>query len=142
MSVVGVRLDGVEVTAELVARVPAKHLRVPRAEFGAVWSLAERLAGGPGRAHGYVIGVARTCRWFADQPVPSSAPGGRWEQPRTPFTHRLEPVMPETVEDEYLAAATAPRAKREWARGVIATLDWAWRRGERPPLDVSQAAVG
>ena len=42
-SVGGVTLWCMEVTESLLARVPVGNLRVPRAEFGALWVEAERL---------------------------------------------------------------------------------------------------
>jgi hypothetical protein len=42
LSVVGVILGDVEVSAEAMAKVPSENLRVSRADFGALWALAER----------------------------------------------------------------------------------------------------
>jgi hypothetical protein len=47
MSVGGVTLVGVGVSAKTLAKVPGENLRVARAEFGAVWLLAECLGGQP-----------------------------------------------------------------------------------------------
>ena len=43
LSAPGVILDSMRVTETDIARVPVGNLRVPRAEFGAVWAAAERL---------------------------------------------------------------------------------------------------
>jgi hypothetical protein len=50
--------------------------------------------------------------------------------------------MPETIESELLAAWARRGGRPELARGVAATLEWAWQGKGRPPLDVSQAAAG
>ena len=68
----GVTLDRVRVTEADVARVPVGNLRVPRAEFGAVWSAAEqrdREQGERGVTDWYPAGVAVTCRWLAGATV-------------------------------------------------------------------------
>ena len=49
-------------SAEAVAKVPGENLRVSRAEFGAVWALAEHLGGQPGDGGDYLLGVILTCR--------------------------------------------------------------------------------
>jgi hypothetical protein len=138
----GVTLDYVDVSAEALARVPGQNLQVSLAEFGPVWALAERFGSQPGPDDDYLIGVLRTCRWLADRPVPSVLPGRAAEMPRSPLGRRLERPMPETIESELLAAYIRPGPRRELARGVAATLEWAWRRKGRPPLDVRQAAAG
>lgn len=120
-------LDVVEVSAEAVAKVPGENLRVSRADFGSLWALAEQLgsqpAGGPN--DDYVVAVVWTCEWLARQPVWSSIIH-RWEMPAAPLTRHRHAAMPETIDEEYLAAATAPAGERDRARGVMATLEWAW----------------
>ena len=132
-----------EVSAEAVAKMPGENLRVSRAEFGALWALAEHLGEQPyrGREDRFVVGVVWTCRWLARQPVWSSIVK-RWEMPATPLTARHEGAMPETIEAEYLAALAARPFERDLARGVAATLAWAWYGSGRPPLDMSGAAAG
>jgi hypothetical protein len=142
MSGFGDTLDDVEVSAEAVARVSGENLRVPQAEFGDVWALAERLGGQPGDGGEYLLGVILTCEWLADQPVPSVLPGRAGEMPRSPLGRRLQRPMPETIESELLAAYGRRGERPELARGVAATLEWAWRRKGRPPLDVSPATAG
>lgn len=131
-----------DVSAEAVAKVPSENLLVPRAEFGAVWALAEHLGGEPGDGGDYLLGVILTCEWLADQPVPSISPNRVAEMPRSPITRRLQRPMPETIESELLAAYGRRGARPELARAVVATLEWAWRGKRRPPVDVSQAAAG
>jgi hypothetical protein len=141
LSARGVTLDGVGVSAAAVAKVPGENLRVSRAEFGALWSLVEHLASQPpGSNNEYLIGVLRTCRWLADQPVWSRVIG-RAEMPPAPVTLREHAAMPETIDAEYLAAVS-PRASRpDLARGVATTLEWTWHGSRRPPFDMSHAAA-
>jgi hypothetical protein len=141
LSVVGRILDGMEVSVEAVARVPGENLRVTRADFGVLWAVAERLGERPANGDKYLVGVVFTCRWLARQPVWSTIID-RWEMPVAPLTRRWHSAMPEAIDEEYLAAATAPAFERERARGVMATLEWAWHGSGRPPLDVSTAAAG
>ena len=115
---------------------------MPRADFGAVWDLAEQLGSQPRDGGDYLLGVILTCEWLADQPVPSLMPARVAEMPRSPLTRRLQRPMPETIESELLAAYARRGGRPELARGVAATLEWAWRGTGRPPLDVSQAAAG
>jgi hypothetical protein len=133
----------VEVSAEAIAKVPRENLRVSRADFGALWTLAERLGSQPaaGMDDDYVVSVVWTCRWLARQPVWSFIIR-RWEMPGAPLTRRRHAAMPETIDAEYIAAATAPDFERERARGVMATLEWTWHGLGRPPLDMSTAAAG
>jgi hypothetical protein len=121
--------------------VPGENLRVSRCDFGALWALAQRLGGQPGPDDPYLIGVLRTCQWLASQPVWVSVIGRR-EMPAAPLTRRRHSAMPETIEAEYLAAATAAAFERERARGVMATLEWTWYGSGRPPLDTSTSAAG
>jgi hypothetical protein len=142
LSVLGVTLNGVDVTAGLVAKVPGENLRVSRAEFGAVWSLAEhRGSQPPGPDSEYLIGVLWTCRWLADQPVWSRI-AGHAEMPVAPVTSHKHAAMPETIEAEYLAAVSPRAPEPEFAHGVAVTLEWAWHGSGRPPLDIAQAAAG
>jgi hypothetical protein len=133
-----VTLDAMEVSVETLAKVPAENLRVARADFGALWAVAERLGMRPATGDKYLVGVITTCRWLAGQPVWSSVIG-RWEMPVAPLSRREHSAMPETIDEEYLAAATAPAFERERARGVMATLEWAWHGSGRLPLDMSSA---
>ena len=138
---VGRILAGMEVSAEAVAKVPGENLRVARVDFGALWALAEHLGKQSARGDQYLIGVLWSCQWLARQPVWVSVIG-RWEMPAAPLTRRRHSAMPETIEAEYLAAAMAPAFERERARGVMATLEWAWYGSGRPPLESPEAAAG
>jgi hypothetical protein len=63
----------VEVTDADLARIPTANLRVPRAEFGAVWATAEQrcveLSEQGIIDDWYAAGVAVACRWLADAVV-------------------------------------------------------------------------
>jgi hypothetical protein len=133
----------VRVLAEAVARVPGENLRLSRAEFGALWVMVERLTSRPGPDDDFLIGVLRTCRWLAAQPL-WSAGVARAELPTSPITRRPHVAIPEVVEAEFVAAAAAAgrrRGRPELARGVVATLEWAWRGTGAPPLDLSAASA-
>lgn len=130
-----------EVSAEAVARVPTENVRVRLGEFGALWARAEHLGERPGVDDDFLAGVILACRWLAAQPVRSTITG-RAEIPSAPLTGHRQAVMPETVEAEVLAAYSRYVVNRELAKGVAATLEWAWRGSGRPPLDVGHAATG
>jgi hypothetical protein len=131
----------VDVSAEAVAMVPRENLRVSLAAFAALWALAEDLGRRPGDGGGFLLGVIRTCRWLADQPFWSQV-DGHAVMPTSPYTRRRRGAMPETIEEEYLAAISPRGLEPELARGVAATLWWAWYGSGRPPLDVAAAAAG
>lgn len=141
MSVRDVTLGDMEVSAETLAKVPGENLRVPRAEFGAVWSLAEHLGRQPGDGGAYLLGVIRTCRWLADQPFWSQI-DRRAVMPTSPYTRRQRGAMPETIDEEYLASVRPRGLEPELARGVAATFEWTWHGSRRPPLDIPRAAAG
>ncbi len=74
------------------------NVRVPRAEFAAVWIAAEREV-----SHDwYALGVAMTCRWLATTAV--QAYDGRWYQAYAPVTKQSARAYEELIEAEYLAA--------------------------------------
>jgi hypothetical protein len=141
LSASDVTLEDVEVSDEALAKVPVENLRVSRTEFGVLWARAEQLGSQPARGDQYLVGVVLTCRWLAGQPVWSQVIR-RWEVPAAPFTRRRHAVMPETIDEEYLAAVTARPFERDRGRGVAATLEWTWHGSRRPPLDISHAAAG
>jgi hypothetical protein len=69
---------------------------------------------------------------------------GRAEMPAAPLTGRRHAAIPETAEAELVsAAATAARhgVRADLARGVVATLTWAWRGTGSAPLNVPHAAA-
>jgi hypothetical protein len=123
----------VEVTESLQARVPVENLRVPRAEFAAVWVQAERLnAGQGGRSDPdwYPAGVAVTCRWLAGAVVTDGT--GRRSPAPAPATRRAVRAYEELVEAEYLVAEQLDLRRPDlvehqpgWCEGIRATLRWA-----------------
>ena len=132
------------VTAEQVARVPAANIHVSRAAFGQVWTYAHDVATRPGPDNRYLVGVLWTCRWMARQPVWSRVLN-KMEIPASPVTRRHYAAMPETIQDEFIAAARAcrPGETGRWvdlARGTLAMLDWSWGGSGRPPLELPTAA--
>jgi hypothetical protein len=130
-----------EVTEDVVARIPPVNLRVPRAEFAAVWARAERHNWEAGERRvlaWYPAAVAVTCRWLAGAIVEDRF--GR-RPAESPVTYRSQGAFEELIEAEFLAAELLPvrrpglaRRQPGWVEGVQATLRWAWRRQGPPPL--------
>jgi len=130
------------VTAERVGKIPIGNLHVSRQEFAEVWAQAETAVKRSAPDVEYLVGVVYTCRWLADQVVPSSA--GGFDVPRSPVRRRQIRAMPETIEEEWLAAVRTQRnrvaGQAAVARGALATLDWAWHSNGRPPVGPVAAA--
>jgi hypothetical protein len=131
-----------EVTEAMLARVPAGNLRVPRAEFAALWVEAERLnieqAGRP-ETDWYPGAVAVTCRWLAGAIVEDGR--GRRSPARAPATRGQARAYEELIEAEYLAAEQLDLRRPDlavhrpgWCDGIRATLRWVWRRNGPCPL--------
>lgn len=149
MSVPRVTLKPVRVTEADVARIPAGNLRVPRADFVALWAAAERLdqeQGDRGVTDWYAGGVAVTCRWLATAVVPTQT--GRRLVAHAPATQRRDRAYEELIEAECLAAerlaVTRPdlvEHRPGWCEAVRATLRWAWRHDGPPPLALPAAAA-
>jgi hypothetical protein len=140
----------VDVTADLVERIPAGNLQVRRADFAAVWAEAER-------AHErntltrtsdwYITGVVVTCRWLAGASVPGLR--GRTQPAWAPITHRSAAAHEELIEAETLAAerwvARHPdgmQGRAGWLEAILTTLTWAWRGVGVPPLEIRRADAG
>lgn len=136
-----------EVTESLLDRVPVGNLRVPRAEFGALWVEAERLnAEQTGRPDPdwYPAAVAVTCRWLAGAVVQDGA--GRRTLAPSPATRRPARAYEELIEAEYLAAEQLDVRRPDliehqpgWCEGIRATLRWAWRHDGPRPLAAAAA---
>ncbi|MCO1658902.1 hypothetical protein [Pseudonocardia humida] len=134
-----------EVTDRHVARIPPGNLRVPRAEFVAVWRAAEQLnqeSGARGEPDWYAGAVAVTCRWLAATTVRRY--NGRIHIAAAPVTRREVRAYEELIEAEALAADNlalrTPRlltSRPGWCEGIRATLAWAWRHEGPPPLPVT-----
>lgn len=132
-----------------VARIPPGNLRVPRAEFAAVWATAERLSAEEDASDDgdwYPTAVVITCRWLATSVVQTR--NGRGLPAHAPVSKRSTSAYEELIEAEYLAAELLDMREPEllhlrpgWVEGVRATLRWAWRREGPPPLPVPSVAA-
>jgi hypothetical protein len=137
----------VRVTEADIARIPVGNLRVPRAEFGAVWVAAEQRnaeQGEQGVTDWFAAGVVVTCRWLAGATVRPST--GRWYVAYSPVTRRSVRAYEELIEAEYLAAERLDQRRPDlvatrpgWCEAIRATLRWAWRHDGPPPLAVPGA---
>jgi len=139
-----------EVTDVDTARIPVGNLRVPRAEFVAVWAAAERLdeeQGARGVSDWYAGGVVVTCRWMAVAVV--RPPSGPRRLARSPISRRTTVAHEELIEAEFLAAELLDVRRPDllvsrpgWCEAVRATLRWAWRHDGAPPLVLPVHAAG
>lgn len=144
-------MRGVDVTPDMIDRIPPGNLRIPRDTFGEFWAEAEHRGGrrstSPTGNH-YLAGIISTCRWLYAHPIPQPhTPGRRPVVPEAPYTRHRDGVTPETVDAEYYAAlAVTPDRHPDrvrWAAGTAAVLAWTWNGGERPGLDgPTEAATG
>lgn len=127
-----------EPDADDVAAIPRENVRIPIAEFAAVWRQAERRYQDDvqrGVVDWYVYGVAATCRWMA---------GAGWRlgsnepMARAPATERAIRPQPETIEGEVLDAARLLAHGRPewpgWAEAIVNTFGWAWGGSGVQPL--------
>ncbi|WP_219418625.1 hypothetical protein [Pseudonocardia nigra] len=131
-----------EVTENDIKRIPVGNLRVPRAEFAAVWAAAQRRCreqGDRGITDWYAAGVASTCQWMAGAIV--EAPNGARFPAYSPVTDRTTTAYEELIEAEYQAAELLDVRRPDllehrpgWCEAIRATLRWAWRRNGPPPL--------
>jgi len=151
MSVIGhVSIKGVKVSPADVAKIPASNLRVSRAEFVALWQAAEQFHDEQlrrGVPDWYGAGVVETCRWLAIVEPKTE----QWRLAPSPVTRRLQVAYDDLIEAECHAAeqlaGSRPLPARlqgrpGWIEAVVATLNWAWRRHGRPPLDTNRFAWG
>ena len=131
-----------EVTAAVLARIPTGNLRVPRAEFVAVWEVAERRdreQGDRGVTDWYAAAVAVTCRWIATAAVTDRM--GRRAAALAPVSQHDHLAYEELIEAEYHAAELLDLRWPElltrrpaWCEAIRATLRWASRHSGPPPL--------
>jgi hypothetical protein len=101
-----VTIDGVEVSAADIAKIPGSNVRVPRAEFVALWQRAERFHDEQvrrGIPDWYGADVVETCRWLANA-IPRSETGRPGRLVRSPITERIDVAYEELIEAECLAA--------------------------------------
>jgi hypothetical protein len=134
-----------EVTAADIADIPAGNLRVPRAEFAAVWIRAENLHDQRAMrrvSDWYGAGVVATCRWLARATI---RPGNGPSHPaRSPVTGHVEAYQ-SLIESEYIEATSLALRRPQptllaqrpgWIEGIEATLLWAWHHHRDPPLEI------
>jgi len=145
-------IGSVFLTARDIERIPAGNIHVPRDQFVALWSAAEWHLEDQARCgvvDWYGAGVVMTCRWLACATVRPST--GAWYIASAPVTESRRLAYEELIEAECLAAEKLDMrrpvpvwvANRPgWLDGVLATLNWAWRRTSGPPLDISASAAG
>jgi hypothetical protein len=146
-------IDGVDVSAADIVRIPTGNVRVPRSEFVTLWQTAERVHDEQirrGVPDWYGAGVVETCRWLANTIVKSDA-GGPERLAPSPVTGRVTVAYEELIEAECVAAeklaACRPVPTRlahrpGWIDAVVTTLNWTWRRYGRSPLDTNRTVVG
>jgi hypothetical protein len=142
-----VTLGGVELTTADIAGIPRGNVRVPLADFVALWRTSERHQEiHPG--DWYSAGVVMVCRWLARATVRPST--GRWYLADAPATGRTVLAVEELIEAEYLAvvklAMRQPRPawladRPGWIEAVEATLHWAWH-GYGPATDADRRPGG
>lgn len=134
-----------EVSAADIANIPARNLRVSRAEFVAVWIAAERDL--DRRPDWYTTGVARTCRWLACATAKPAT--GPVMAPRAPVTEGLALAYEELIERECVEADLMLFSRPAhiwlterpgWVEAVNATLNWAWRHVGPAPMRADVAA--
>jgi hypothetical protein len=134
-----------EITTGDIADIPAGNLRVPRAEFAAVWMTAEQLHDQRATrrvSDWYSTGVVATCRWLARATVhPASGPS---HPARSPITGHPD-AHQNLIEAEYVEAARLALRQPQptwlaqrpgWIEGIEATLLWAWHHHRDPPLEI------
>lgn len=144
---VGVACDPVvvELTQRDFDRIPGENLRVRRAEFIALWILAERLD----PRDRYAIGVRKTCRWIACARVPNPLEGGTELAPAPisgssgPLAHE-EAIQAEAQKADHFLALEARglNGPPGYVEAIASTLEWVWRGSGRPPLDIHAADTG
>lgn len=146
-------IDSVNVSAADIAKIPAANVRVPQAEFAALWQRAEWLHAEQvrrGVPDWYGAGVVATCRWLANAIVRPET-GGPCQLAPSPVTERANVAYEELIEAECVAAEKLAMRRPVptwlahqpgWIEAVVTTLNWVWRRYGSPPLDISQNAAG
>lgn len=147
VSVLRATLVSMDVQAHEVEQIPPENLRVPRADFAAVWREAERLA----RSDKYAVGVAWACRWIA---CATEVFNGHRSPAPAPITHTTRRAHEELLEREFQAAERqairlqgVDHPDRLFIDGATATLRWAWKGiGSQPlgspPIDALSARAG
>ena len=131
-------------------RIPRRNLRVHVGEFARLWLAVEQRADAleaAGRPEdSYLTGVQSTCRWLAGVIISVSGPGGPtsiWSP--SPITGVQQKAYEELIAQETQAAENAVLGclpgQPGFVDGALATLAWAWRGSDVPPIEVEQAHV-
>ncbi len=139
------------VTAEQIASIPTRNVRVPCGDLAVVWNDAEDRLTERGRQEvldWYAAAIVATCMWLACAVY--KPPWGRPHPAEAPASRTRASAYEELIEAECLAAERFEvlyphRAERMpgWGDGVRATLRGAWRGQGPPPVEVDgQPAVG
>jgi hypothetical protein len=138
----------VRVTEADIACIPVGNLRVPVAEFGAVWAAAEDRTRPreEGVSGWFTAGVAVTCRWLAGAVIEPVR--GRRGLAVSPVGGREVRAYEELIEAEFLAAELLAARRPDlvehrpgWCEGVVTTLRWAWRHDGPSPLRAAEPAA-
>ncbi|NMH77230.1 GntR family transcriptional regulator [Pseudonocardia xinjiangensis] len=139
----------VKVTEKQFDTVPLRNIRVPKAEFVAVWRAAEQHSAEEAerrRTDWYAVGVLLTCRWLTGAIVPSY--DGRRRMPLSPVAYRESITYEELIEAEYLAAQRIEQrdcgiatAQPGWPDAIRATLGSGRPEASPAPRIVMQSAV-
>lgn len=129
-----------------IARIPVGNLRVPRAQFAAIWIAAEERCHAqsrPGVNDWDAGAIATTCAWIAGAVI--RLPKGRPHLAYSPVTGRSCSAYEELIEAEYLAAESLDLRQPDllvsqpgWCEGIRATLRGAWRHAGPPPLPLPE----
>ena len=101
-------------------RVPEENVRVPLAEFEAVWTRAEALFRDEPHSR-YLGGVCAACRWVAGHPNAVS-PLHRQPVVATAELILREDMLATMASDR--SAGGDPTIDERWAAGVAMTLGW------------------
>ena len=114
------------------------RIRVPLAEFEAVWTRAEALLRDQPRSR-YLGGICAACRWAA------AYPGALTPLRREAVTATAELILREDIEatlaSEGPPGGSGPVIDERWAAGVAMTLGWVRGALADDPLGPDRGAV-
>ena len=125
-----------------VNRMTPRNLRVSRAAFASVWTIADRMRFAANtELNWYSAGVIVTCEWLAGSHHDRYRREGIVTA-RSPVGDRMTRATEDSIEAEYQAAELMAmrrpwllEQRPGWCEGIRATLRWAWRNEGPPPLD-------
>lgn len=133
-----------EITERDIERIPPGNIRVPVAEFVAVWRAAERqmaeLKDWPS------AGVVSVCRWLARVTIRSET--GPWYLTYSPVTRSSSKWAHEEIIEKECFEAERVLWHRPahhwltdrpgWVEAIVETLNWVWRGSGRVPLGLDR----